>query len=118
MVLVFVEGAWPIPHPVKISTEITYSAQDKAQLLKPLGISAEDFGLDYFTAEKDQNYADDLFEKMGIKKHRFFGFFVSGFSSTIQSLACRKICSDCRLADKNLQCKSIVSVWSGRIAFY
>ena len=58
-------------HPVKISTEKTYAAQDKAQLLKPLGISAEDFGLDFFTAEKDQNYADDLFEKMGIKNKDF-----------------------------------------------
>ena len=58
-------------HPVVISKEITYAAQDKAQLLKPLGISVEDFGLDFFTAEKDQNYADDLFEKMGIKNTDF-----------------------------------------------
>ena len=30
-------------HPVKISEKVSYSASDKAQLLRPLGISGSDF---------------------------------------------------------------------------
>ena len=36
----FRERSLAYNHPVKISTETTYAAQDKDQLLKPLGISA------------------------------------------------------------------------------
>ena len=35
-------------HSVKISGEVTYSAADKAQLLRPLGISVTDLRLDFF----------------------------------------------------------------------
>ncbi len=62
---------WAYNHTVKISAEVTYAAQDKSLLLQPLGISAEDFGLDFFTTEKDQKFADDLFEKMGIRNRDF-----------------------------------------------
>ena len=35
--------SWAYTHPVMISEEVTYAAQDKSQLLKPLGISVQDF---------------------------------------------------------------------------
>ena len=54
-------------HPVKISGKVTYSAIDKAQLLRPLGISASDFRLDFFPEEKDQIFAENLFRKLGVK---------------------------------------------------
>ena len=40
--------SWAYTHPVKNSTEVTYAAEDKATLLTALGISAIDFGLDFF----------------------------------------------------------------------
>ena len=63
--------SWAYTHPVKISEKVTYAAEHKSQLLKPLGISAKDFRLDFFTGEKDQNYAADLFEKMGLLETDF-----------------------------------------------
>ena len=58
-------------HSVKISGEVTYSAADKAQLLRPLGISVSDFRLDVFTEEKDQIYANNLFKKLGVAEKDF-----------------------------------------------
>tara|TARA_B100000945_G_scaffold52387_1_gene37897 strand:+ start:2368 stop:3372 length:1005 start_codon:yes stop_codon:yes gene_type:complete len=58
-------------HPVKISEKATYSAADKAQLLKPLGISVSDFRLDFFPNEKDQIYAEKLFKRLGIEENDF-----------------------------------------------
>ncbi|HIB94397.1 MAG TPA: glycosyltransferase family 9 protein [Candidatus Lambdaproteobacteria bacterium] len=63
--------SWAYTHPVNISTEVTYAAQDKAQLLSPLGISATDFGLDFFADEKDKNYAARLFDQLGITDSDF-----------------------------------------------
>ena len=58
-------------HPVKISGKASYSAADKAQLLKPLGISASDFRLDFFPEKKDQIFAENLFRKLGIEENDF-----------------------------------------------
>ena len=58
-------------HSVKISGEATYSAADKAQLLRPLGISVSDFRLDFFPEEKDQIYANNLFKKLGVEEKDF-----------------------------------------------
>ena len=58
-------------HSVKISGEVTYSAADKAQLLRPLGISVSDFRLDFFPMEKDQIYANNLFKKLGVAEKDF-----------------------------------------------
>ena len=58
-------------HSVKISGEVTYSALDKAKLLRPLGISVSDFRLDFFTEEKDQVYANNLFKKLGVEEKDF-----------------------------------------------
>ena len=58
-------------HSVKISGEATYSAADKAQLLRPLGISVSDLRLDFFTEEKDQIYANNLFKKLGVAEKDF-----------------------------------------------
>ncbi|MBS1255982.1 MAG: Lipopolysaccharide core heptosyltransferase RfaQ [Deltaproteobacteria bacterium] len=58
--------SWAYTHPVMISEEVTYAAQDKSQLLKPLGISVQDFGLEFIAEEKDRYYAEDLFRKLGI----------------------------------------------------
>jgi len=58
-------------HPVKISGKVTYSAADKAQLLRPLGISASDFRLDFFPEEKDQIFAENLFRKLGVEENDF-----------------------------------------------
>ena len=58
-------------HPVKISGKVSYSAADKAQLLKPLGISASDFRLDFFPEKKDQIFAENLFRKLGIEENDF-----------------------------------------------
>ena len=58
-------------HSVKISRESTYSAADKAQLLRPLGISVSDFRLDFFPEEKDQIYANNLFKELGIAEKYF-----------------------------------------------
>jgi ADP-heptose:LPS heptosyltransferase len=62
---------WAYTHPVDISTKVTYAAQDKAQLLGPLGISANDFGLDFFADEKDKKYAAQLFEQLEIEDSDF-----------------------------------------------
>ena len=58
-------------HPVKISGKVSYSAADKAQLLRPLGISASDFRLDFFPEGKDQIFADTLFKKLGVEENDF-----------------------------------------------
>ena len=58
-------------HSVKISGNNSYSAADKAQLLKPLGISISDFKLDFFPKEKDQIFAEKLFKKLGIEENDF-----------------------------------------------
>jgi ADP-heptose:LPS heptosyltransferase len=58
--------SWAYTHPVKISAEMTYAAQDKAQLLEELGIYANDFGLNFFAAEEDKEYAERLFGQLGI----------------------------------------------------
>ncbi len=58
-------------HPVKMSESATYSAADKAQLLRPLGISVSDFRLEFFPKEKDQTFAENLFKKLGIKENDF-----------------------------------------------
>ena len=63
--------SWAYTHPVKISTELTYSAQDKAQLLEELGIYANDFGLNFFAEEEDKEYAARLFGQLGIKDSDF-----------------------------------------------
>ena len=63
--------SWAYTHPVKISKEVTYAAQDKAQLLGELGISANDFGLDFFGDEKDKKYAEQLFGELGIRDNDF-----------------------------------------------
>ncbi len=62
---------WAYTHPVTMSAEMTYAAQDKAQLLKPLGISASDFSLDYLTNSQEEQYAVELFEKLGILETDF-----------------------------------------------
>ena len=58
-------------HPVKISGKGTQSAADKAPLVRPLGISASDFTLDFFSEEKDQIFAENLFRKFGIEENDF-----------------------------------------------
>ena len=58
-------------HPVKISGKVSYSAADKAQLLRPLGISASDFSLDFSPKEKDQIFAENLFRKLNIEENDF-----------------------------------------------
>ncbi len=58
-------------HPVKITGETAYSAADKAQLLRPLGISASDFRLDFFPREKDQIFAENLFKNFGVEENDF-----------------------------------------------
>ena len=58
-------------HPVKISGKVSYSAIDKAQLLRPLGITASDFRLDFFPEEKDQIFAENLFKKLGVEENDF-----------------------------------------------
>ena len=63
--------SWAYTHPVKISTELTYAAQDKAQLLEELGIYANDFGLNFFSGEEDKEYAARLFGQLGIKDSDF-----------------------------------------------
>ena len=63
--------SWAYTHPVKISSAVTYAAQDKAQLLNPLGIYAKDFGLDFIAEEKDRIYAERLFEQVGIEESDF-----------------------------------------------
>jgi len=63
--------SWAYTHPVKISTEVTYAAQDKAQLLEELGIYANDFGLNFFAEEEDKEYAARLFGQLGIKDSDF-----------------------------------------------
>ena len=60
--------SWAYTHPVKISKEVTYAAQDKAQLLGELGISANDFELDFFGDEEDKEYAEQLFDQLGIAR--------------------------------------------------
>jgi len=63
--------SWAYTHPVKIFEKVTYAAEDKSQLLRPLGISAKDFELDFFTGKKDKNYATNLFEKLGVLETDF-----------------------------------------------
>ena len=40
-------------------------------MLRPLGISASDFRLDFFPEEKDQIFAENLFRKLGIEENDF-----------------------------------------------
>ena len=63
--------SWAYTHPVKISTDLTYSAKDKAKLLEELGIYANDFGLNFFAEEEDKEYAARLFGQLGIKDSDF-----------------------------------------------
>ena len=63
--------SWAYTHPVKISTKVTYAAQDKAKLLRELGIYANDFGLDFFGDEEDKEYAGQLFGQLGIRDSDF-----------------------------------------------
>ena len=58
-------------HSVKITGKTTYSAADKTQLLRPLGISASDFRLDFFPKKEDQIFAENLFKKFGIEENDF-----------------------------------------------
>ena len=58
-------------HPIKIFGKAAYSAVDKAQLLRPLGISVSDFRLDFFPEEKDQIFAKKLFKKLSVEESDF-----------------------------------------------
>ncbi len=63
--------SWAYTHPVKISSELSYAAQDKAQLLGELGISTDDFELNFFPDEQDKEYAEQLFSQLGIRDGDF-----------------------------------------------
>ena len=63
--------SWVYTHPVKLSTKVTYAAQDKAQLLEPLGINSANYLLDYFSSKKDKFFAEKLFLQLGIKDRDF-----------------------------------------------
>ena len=63
--------SWAYTHPVKISSELTYAAQDKTQLLGELGISTDDFELNFFSDEQDKEYAEQLFSQLGIRDGDF-----------------------------------------------
>ncbi len=58
-------------HSVKITGNTTYSAADKALLLRPLGILASDFRLDFFSGEKDRIFVENLFKKLGVEENDF-----------------------------------------------
>ncbi len=57
---------WAYTNRVKISNHLTYAAQDKTQLLAELGIFTNDFRLDFFSDNKDEEFADRLFGSLGV----------------------------------------------------
>ena len=73
---------WAYTNRVKISTHLTYAAQDKTQLLAELGIFTNDFRLDFFSDNKDEEFADRLFGSLGV----FDSDFVVSLSPVSQYL--------------------------------
>lgn len=57
---------WAYTHKVGMPEGPQYAPYHKAILLKPLGIEVDDVRLDFFVSAAERQFADQLFEKLGV----------------------------------------------------